>query len=82
MTKREILEIAIQIIGVYLIFTAAPALLSSIVIGCAMAVEVNSLEMRKFMSAGVAGPFLKLCFGFWAAFGARSISRAFRPYDD
>lgn len=82
MTMRKILEIATQIIGVYLIFTAVPALLASIIIGCAVSIEMNSLNMAQFMSAGVAGPFLKFCFGLWAAYSAESISRTFRPNDD
>ena len=82
MTMRKILEIATQIIGVYLILTAIPALLSGLIVGCAMSGNMESLNLAQFISAGVAGPFIKLCIGLWAALAAKSISRTFRPNDD
>lgn len=82
MPMRKILEIATQIIGVYLILTSIPALVASLIIGCIAAGEKISLNMRQFMSAGIAAPFLKLCIGLWAAFAAEAISRAFRSDDD
>ncbi len=81
MPMRKILEIATQIIGVYLMLTAIPGLIGSLIIGCIAAGEMESLNMRVFMS-GIAAPFLQLCIGLWAAFAAEAISRTFRSDDD
>ena len=82
MTMRRILEIAIQIIGVYLILTAIPVFFGALITSFIAAFDIGFLEVAKAFISGILGTIFQFFVGLWAALSAESISRAFRPDDD
>ena len=82
MTMRKILEIATQIIGVYLILTAIPAFISSLITSFIAMLDVGFAEIARVFLTSILATVVQFLVGLWAVFSAESLSRKFRPNDD